>query len=118
MSTVLPKNIKSYYDNGVKNIVKVIPNDDYTLTLVFDNDELRNYNMSDKLFGVFEILKDLEKFKQVFIDESGNIAWDKDSSIDSTIVWNNRIDICKDSIYVNSMLVASGATFRKDPRGS
>ncbi|MBC2579417.1 DUF2442 domain-containing protein [Clostridium sp. DJ247] len=58
--------------------------------------------MKDKLFGVFEILKDLNKFKEVFIDESGNVAWDRDTNIDSNVVWNNRIDICKNSIYLNS----------------
>jgi len=30
----------------------------------------------------------------VFIDEHGNIAWDRDNTIDSKINWNNRIDIC------------------------
>jgi len=54
--------------------------------------------MSGKLFGVFEILKD----KEVFIDEHSNIAWDKDKAVDSKVVWNNRIDICKDSLFMAS----------------
>jgi hypothetical protein len=99
----IPQNVKDYFNKSPKNIVKVTPYDDHSLAVLFDNGELRKYNMSNKLFGVFEILKDINKFKQVFIDESGNIAWDKDTSIDSNIVWNNKIDICKDSIYLNSL---------------
>ena len=72
------------------------------LIINFDNDEIRIYDMTDNLFGVFKILKDLNKFNEVFIDESGNVAWDRNTSIDSNTFWNNRIDICKDSIYINS----------------
>lgn len=59
--------------------------------------------MLENLFGVFQILKDKEKFNEVFIDEYGNIAWDIDKKIDSSIHWNNRIDLCKDSVYIESI---------------
>lgn len=85
-------------------IINVVPNDDYTLLLKFSNGEVRTYDMKDSLFGVFEILKDVNKFKEVFIDEHGNIAWDRDNSIDSSVHWNNRIDICKDAIFLESKL--------------
>lgn len=98
----MPEKVKEYFKNGPKRITKIIPNDNYTLTVSFDNDEVRDYDMSDSLFGIFEVLKDKKKFKEVFIDEYGNIAWDIDKNIDSTINWNNRIDICKDSVYINS----------------
>jgi hypothetical protein len=98
---LIPQNVKEYLKSP-KRIIKVIPNNNYTLTVLFDNNETRIYDMSNDLFGVFEILKNLDKFKQVFIDESGNVAWDRDSTIDSSMVWNNRIDICKDSIYLDS----------------
>jgi hypothetical protein len=98
---LIPQDVKEYFKNP-KKIVKITPNNDYTLTVLFNNNEIRMYNMNDKLFGVFEILKDLNKFKEAFIDESGNVAWDRDTNIDSNIVWNNRIDICKDSIYLGS----------------
>ena len=91
---------------GVK-IINVVPNDDYTLLLKFSNDEVRIYDMKDSLFGVFEILKDINKFREVFIDENGNIAWDRDNNIDSNIHWNNRIDICKDAILLESKLATS-----------
>lgn len=99
----VPDKITEYFVKGPRKIKKIIPNDDYTLTIVFDNKEIRLYDMSNNLSGVFEVLRDIGKFKEVFIDESGNIAWDIDKNVDSNIVWNNRIDICKDSAYMNSV---------------
>lgn len=40
--------------------------------VTFDNDEVRIYDMSDNLYGVFETLKDKNTFNKVFIDEFGN----------------------------------------------
>lgn len=103
MKTV--EKVKDYFKNGPRRIMKVIPNDDYSLTVYFDNNEVRIYDLSENLFGIFEILKKKEKFKEVFIDEYGNIAWNIDNSIDSSIQWNNRIDLCKDSVYMESVPV-------------
>ena len=102
-NNLVTKKVREYFDNGARKIIKVTANDDYTLTLEFDNDQIRIYNMANISFGVFDVLKDIDKFKQVFIDGSGNIAWDKDKNVDSNIIWNNRIDICKDSIYMDSI---------------
>lgn len=98
----MPIEVKNYFLNGRKEIIKVKPTDNYTLEITFDNQEIRVYEMRDELVGVFSILKNVDKFKEVFIDENGNIAWDKDNMVDSNLVWNNRIDICKDSVYMNS----------------
>lgn len=100
---MIPQKVKEYFKNGARKIIKVVPNDNYSLTVYFDNGEVRVYDMSEHLFGVFEILKDRNKFKEVFIDEYGNIAWDRDKTIDSNIKWDNRIDICKDSVYMDSI---------------
>ena len=102
----MPSEVKRYFENGRKEIIKVIPNEDYSLTIYFDNNEVRIYDMSESLFGVFEVLKDKEKFKEVFIDEYGNIAWDIDKDIDSNIYWNNRIDLCKDAVYMKSVPIS------------
>ena len=85
-------------------IVDVVAKDDFSLTVTFDNNEIKVYDMKNKLFGVFEILNDINKFKKVFIDENGDIAWDKDINLDSSIHWNNRLDICKDAIYMEGIL--------------
>jgi len=99
---ITPKRVKKYFEKGERRITKVAPNDDYSLTVTFDNGEVRIYDMSNNLYGVFEVLKDKNKFNEVFIDEFGNIAWERDKNIDSTKEWNNKIDICKDSVYMDS----------------
>lgn len=86
-------------------VISVEAQEDYTLKILFTNHELRVYDMKNKLFGVFEVLKDISKFKEVFIDEYGNIAWDRDKNIDSSIYWNNRIDLCNDAVYMDSVLI-------------
>ena len=103
MKTIeMPKEVKEYFELGPRKIENVTANEDYTLTIGFDNGEVRIYDMSDNLYGVFEILKNKDKFKEVFLDEFGNIAWDIDKELDSNIHWNNRIDLCTDSIYMAS----------------
>lgn len=83
--------------------IKSIKTDDYfNLIITFDNNETRLYSMKNKLDGVFSILQNPDKFRSVFIDEFGNAAWDIDETIDSSVHWNNRIDICKDALYMDS----------------
>ncbi len=103
MKTVkMPKDVRDYFASGPKAIKKVTANEDYTLIVQFDNGEIKLYDMNGMLYGVLEILKDKDKFKEVFIDEFGNIAWDIDKKADSSIHWNNRIDLCTDSVYLES----------------
>lgn len=59
--------------------------------------------MKDKLDGVFSVLKDIQKFQRVFLDEFGNPTWDIDETLDSSVHWNNRIDLCADALYMNSL---------------
>jgi hypothetical protein len=114
-NVITDQKVKEYLLSGTRKITKVIPSSDYILTLEFDNGEIRTFDMSDKLFGVFEILKDKAKFKEAFVDEHGNIAWDKDKAVDSKIVWNNRMDICKDSLYLASTPVIEEASSCRSP---
>lgn len=99
----IPEDVENYLQKGRRILKKVHPNDDFTLLLYFDNGEIRKYDLSNKLFGVFEVLQDIDKFKTVFIDEYGDIAWDKNPHIDSAKEWNNRIDICVDAAYLDSI---------------
>lgn len=99
----MPPEVKEYFDNGCRTITKVVANDDYTLTLTFDNGEVRLYDMKDLIHkGVFKILEDKSKFKEVYLDDMGAVSWDKDSSVDSNVVWDNKIDMCPDSCYIYS----------------
>ena len=96
--------VKKYFENPRK-LEKVEADDNFNLHLTFDNGESRIYKMENDLDGVFAVLKDRKKFQSVFIDEFGNAAWDIDDSVDSKTQWENRIDICKDSLYMDSVPV-------------
>lgn len=95
----------AYYASGRKKIVSVVPNDDFTLTLTFDNGEKRLYDCAPflKENTVFAPLMQLEHFKRVYLDEEHSVSWDIDPKVDSRVVWNNKIDLCPDSCYVDSV---------------
>lgn len=94
--------MKAYFENPRKiKIVKPIEN--YTLLLTFDNGEVKKYNMSDELNGVFSVLKNKQKFDTVFLNDVGNVAWNINDSIDSSVHWENQIDLCKDMLYLESL---------------
>jgi hypothetical protein len=71
----------------------VIPANDFTLELVFTNDEKKVFDVKPYLnFGIFSELKDPSIFKSV------------KASL-GTIVWNNGLDICPDTLYLESIPV-------------
>ena len=72
--------------------------------LTFDNGERRMLDCSTKLSkgSIFQKVAAPEDFNRVFVDENGNLAWDIDPTVDSTKVWNNRIDFCRDACYLES----------------
>ena len=53
--------------------------------------------------GVFQKIADLKDFKRVYLNEDHTICWDIDPKVDSRVVWNNQIDICPDTCYVESV---------------
>lgn len=93
-----------YFASGRKRIVSVIPNDDFTLIIGFENGEKRLYDVRPllKKGTVFETFTNIENFKRVYIDEQHSIAWDIDPSVDSNKVWSNKVDLCPDSCYIDS----------------
>ncbi len=99
------KTMAEYFASGRKKIIKVFPTKNFELILEFNNGEKRVLNCKPfiKDNTVFEVLKDYNIFKRVYIDDSGSISWDKDPSIDSNIIWNNKIDICPDTSYTDSV---------------
>lgn len=69
------------------SIKEVIPRDDYSLYLVFENGEDGVLNMQPMLdFGIFQRIKDLDKFKRV------RIAFD-------TIEWDCGVDLDPEYVY-------------------
>ena len=98
----MEEKVKKYFENPRK-IIEVKPTTNYTLLITFDNGEIKKYEMINELYGIFVVLKDIKKFESVFIDEVGNVAWDIDENVDSSIHWQNRIDLCKDMLYLESV---------------
>ena len=99
------KKMAEYFASGRRLIISVIPNDDFTLTISFDNGEKRLYDVRPflKPKTIFEPLMKLEVFKRVYVDDTHCVAWDIDSKVDSGKVWNNKIDLSPDSCYVDSL---------------
>ncbi len=94
-----------YFAKGRRIITEVIANDDFTLIISFDNGEKRLFDMNPLLKPdtIFRHLMDVSDFKRVYVDEDHCIAWDIDPNVDSNVVWNNKIDLCPDSCYVDSV---------------
>lgn len=92
-----------YFAAGRKRIVRVTPNSDFTLTLSFDNGETRILDMNETLQqGVFKKIADYADFSRVYLDEGHTVCWDIDPNVDSSVVWNNQLDLCPDLCYVES----------------
>lgn len=105
------RKMAEYFASGRRRITSVSPNDDYTLTLTFDNGENRIYNVAPLLqpntvFAPFQVL---ENFRRVYLDENNCVSWDIDPAIDSNVVWNNKVDLCPDSCYVDSVPLNGGS---------
>ena len=111
LSKGLDQKTAEYFASGSKQLVGVVANDDFTLTLSFDNGEKRLYNVAPllKKGTVFETFADIENFRRVYIDEQHCIAWDIDPTINSNEVWSNKVDLCPDGCYIDSVPVG-GAT--------
>lgn len=48
-------------------------------------------------------LSTVSMFTRVYIDDTHCIAWDKDPNVDSDVIWSNKIDLCPDSSYIDSV---------------
>ena len=105
LSVGLDRPMAEYFASGRKRIIAVSPNDDYTLTLDFDNGERRLYDCKPLLEPntVFAHLLEPKTFQRVYLDHEHCVAWDIDPAIDSEVVWNNKIDLCPDSCYIDSV---------------
>lgn len=94
-----------YFVSGRKKVIKAVPDKDFNLILDFDNGEKRKYNIKPLLIKntVFEKLLDTSIFNRVYVDDCHCVAWDIDVNIDSSKVWNNKIDLSSDTCYLESV---------------
>ena len=75
-------------------VIEAIPNDNYEITLTFDNGERRKFDARPLLkYEVFSKLKDRDFFKALKVEYG-------------TIMWADDIDYCPDTLYEQSVLVA------------
>lgn len=80
------------------SVIKVVPLDDYVLSIVFDNGESGNLDMKNYLnFGVFTRLKNIENFRSV------RVSFD-------TIEWDSGIDLDPEFIYEKTEIIETAQT--------
>ena len=61
--------------------------ENYKLNLKFNNNEIKQVNLKDELYGeIFEPLKDIKKFKNFFISHN-------------TVEWNNGANFAPEFLY-------------------
>ena len=94
-----------YFARGRKRIMAVSANDDFSLRIVFDNQEVRTLDCKPflKENTVFAPFMNIENFRRVYLDDCHCIAWDIDPTVDSDKVWSNKVDLCPDSCYMDSV---------------
>lgn len=94
----------TYFSNGRRRPVKVIPQENKKLLITFDNSEERILDVSSyiKEGTVYYPLKDERLFNNCYIDSDCSICWDKNPDIDNNLDWSNKIDIGADTCYLES----------------
>ena len=104
LSNGLDEKMAKYFSEGRRRIEAVSPNPNFSLTILFDNGEKRILDMQPLLQPntVFAPFIEWENFSRVYVDEEHSIAWDVDPTVDSRVVWNNKVDLCPDTCYVDS----------------
>lgn len=84
-------------------LYQVIPQDDYTVVLFYDNGEIKLYDCGwiQSESGVFEQIKDINRFKGLCTVMNGTLAWDISKKRDPY----SCIDICPDTVYQESIKI-------------
>jgi hypothetical protein len=97
----------AYFAAGRKKVLSVVANSDFTLTICFDSGEMRRYDVRPLLKPgtVFAPLCDPETFRRAYVDDAHAVAWDINPALDSEKVWSNKIDLCADTCYIDSVPV-------------
>ena len=110
LSKGLNRKTAEYFASGRKRIVSVVANDDFSLRLRFDNGEVRVLDCKPMLEigSVFAPFRELPNFKRVYLDDCHCVSWDIDPDVDSNVVWENKVDLCPDSCYMESVPVEGG----------
>ncbi|MCP1381932.1 DUF2442 domain-containing protein [Runella salmonicolor] len=71
-------------------VKQVTPLGNYELQIVFSNQEVRLFDVKPYLDkGIFEELKDISLFNSAKV-------------FNGTVTWNNELDFCPDTLYLES----------------
>ena len=81
-------------------LYQVMPRDDFSVVLFYDNGEIKLYDCSwiKSETGVFEKIKDIHAFQRLCTVMNGTLAWDISEKRDPYTC----IDICPDTVYQES----------------
>ena len=96
LSKGFDRSMAEYYASGRKRLSAVTPQRDFTLLLTYDDGEQRVFDMKP-------FLKKYSEFQRVYLDDTCAVSWDIDPNVDSNVFWNNKVDICPDGCYVDSV---------------
>ena len=110
LSRGFDRKMAEYFATGRRRIESVRANADRTLTLRFDNGELRRFDMAPliRTGTVFGFLENPDDFQRVYLDDSRCVSWDIDPNVDSEVFWQNKVDLSPDVCYVDSVPVDGG----------
>ena len=78
-------------------IFQVIPNDDFTVDVYFDDGNIKKYNAAPLIQkgGIFAVLGDIAFFKARCVILNQTLAWDVDDTMNAATC----IDVCPDLLY-------------------
>lgn len=99
-----------YFARGRRRLMEAEAREDFKLILTYEGGERRLYDCAPILQAgtVFEHLLLWDNFKRVYVDEEHSVAWDIDPTVDSRVVWSNKVDLCPDGCYVDSVPYTRG----------
>jgi len=90
-------------------IKSVITKNDLIISATFFDGTVKEYSV-DRLFNIYPQLKELENrelFNSVQIDAGGyGVSWNDDLDLDAETIWEDGIEIGKDTVDIMSKLAA------------
>ncbi len=90
-------------------IKSVITKNDLIISATFFDGTVKEYSV-DRLFNIYPQLKELENrelFNSVQVDAGGyGVSWNDDLDLDAETIWEDGIEIGKDTVDIMSKLAA------------